>query len=332
MNSKELAKLLNLSPSAVSLALNGKPGVSTKTRNRVLEAAQKYGMDLTAKQFQTPKNAPIYFIYYRKHGAVLADTAFFSELSAGVEKRGIAAGYSVIILNIYTFQTLQQQLTELENIGVAGAIILATEMQDEDFMYLAFLKMPVVLLDNHFISSKISSVQINNIDGAFQAVNYLIKKKHTLPGYLHSMYDIYNFEQRKEGFMRAVTYNGMSKSSVLIHELTPSLDGAFADMNALIDSGEPLASCYFADNDLIAIGAMRALKEHGYRIPEDIGIIGFDDIAMCDYTAPGLSTVHVPKQYLGSQAVDRLLELIDNPISYPVNVQVSTNLVIRGSI
>ncbi len=330
MNSKELAKLLQLSPSAVSLALNDKPGVSTKTRNRVREAAQKYGMKVSVRQ-TTQTAAPIYFIYYRKHGAVLADTSFFSELSIGVEQKGNAAGYRVVNLNVYTADVLQQRLEELGNEGITGAIILATEMKDEDFMHLAFSKIPIVLLDNHFLSTKINSVQIGNCDGAFQATNYLIKKRHTLPGYLHSSYDIHNFAQRKEGFLRAISYNGMSKSAAIVHELTPSLDGAYADMKALIESGEPLADCYFADMDLIAIGAMRALKEKGYRIPEDIGIIGFDDIPMCDYTDPGLSTVHVPKQYMGAMAVQRLLEVIDDPLSYPTNIEVSTNLVIRGS-
>lgn len=330
MTAKELAKKLGLSEASVSFALNGKPGVSTKTRNRILEEAEKYGLQVNRKM--SAGHASIYLIYYRKHGAVLNDTSFFSELTEGVEEECVREGYRVNILNVYTVEDLSRQIEELSNLDAAGFMVLGTEMHDEDFTPLSFSKVPVLLLDNHLLSSHIDSVRINNVDGAYQAANYLIRKMKTVPGYLHSSYPINNFDERTEGFRKALRYNGMSVSKAVIHPLSPSIDGAYGDMLEILDQGEEPARCYFADNDQIAIGAMRAFRERGYRIPEDIAIIGFDDIPMCNYTEPPLSSVHVPKYHMGLIAAERLIRDINQPDYYAVNIEVSTNLVLRGSI
>lgn len=330
MTSKELARMLGVSPSAVSFALNGKDGVSSETRNRILTAAAKYGMKVK-KQPSNRKNIA-YLLYYRKHGAVLTDTSFFAELTEGVEQRCALSGWSVNSMNIYSQKELAIKIQECSNLRAGGLMILGTEMMQEDFNILPFCEVPVLLLDNHFISSRIDSVQINNVEGAFTAVNYLISRKKTQPGYLHSSYTINNFTQREEGYRRALRYNGMSSSTAVIHELTPSIDGAHADMLALLERGEKPVRAYFADNDQIAIGAMMALQEKGYRIPEDVSIIGFDDIPMCSYTNPPLSTVHVPKQYMGMTAADRLIANTESKAHYSENIEISTNLVIRKSI
>ncbi|NLF20577.1 MAG: LacI family transcriptional regulator [Clostridiaceae bacterium] len=331
MTSKELARKLGLSEAAVSLALNNKPGVSTTTRNRVKAAAEAAGLELAG--MSSPQQAGvIYLVYFRRHGAVLADTSFFSELTEGVERGCSANGYRVNILNVYQLEDLQRTLDNAHAAGVAGVILFGTEMREEDFATLDFSRLPIVLLDNHCPSATIDSVQINNLDGAFLATDYLIKQCKQQPGYLKSAYPIMNFAQRTAGFRKAITYNGMSKSSAIIHELTPSIEGACDDMLEILSSGDKLAACYFADNDLIAIGAIKAFKAKGYRIPQDISVLGFDDIAMCDYTEPALTTIHVPKCYMGLMAAERLVYLIKNKSLYPVNIQVATHLVIRNSI
>ena len=92
-----------------------------------------------------------------------------------------------------------------------------------------------------------------------------------------------------------------------------------------------MADCYFADNDLIAAGAAKALKEAGYRIPQDIAIVGFDNMPICTYIEPTLTTIHVPKQYMGRMAVQRLHERICDPDSFPIKLEISTTLQKRKS-
>ena len=103
------------------------------------------------------------------------------------------------------------------------------------------------------------------MQGAFNATVRLIHKHIGQPGYLHSSYPIHSFEERCEGFYRALRKNGLPSSKSVVHLLSPSVEGAYADMLELLEQNTPLASCYFADNDNIAIGAMKAFQHKGYK-------------------------------------------------------------------
>ena len=103
-------------------------------------------------------------------------------------------------------------------------------------------------------------------------------------------------------------------------------------MKALLTAGEKPARCYFADNDLIALGAMKALKEMGYEIPGDVALAGFDNMPASAYTEPALTTVNVPKEYMGEMAVLRLAQLFENKECTPVKLEVSTTLIKRKTV
>lgn len=131
---------------------------------------------------------------------------------------------------------------------------------------------------------------------------------------------------------RALRHNGLSAGASVVHRLSPSVDGAYRDMLLLLEKGVTPARCYFADNDVIAIGAMRALKEKGYRIPRDVAVIGFDNIAFCSYVEPPLTTVNVPNGYMGRLAAERLLARIQEPSLLPVKIAVGTGLIERDTV
>ncbi len=333
ITAKELAKQLDLSQAAVSLALNHRPGVSTATRKRVLAAAEEQGYDFSRlKPVEPGKNSgSIYFVIYKKHGAVVADTPFFAQLSEGVDEACKTLPYYLNIQYLHEDDDVASLLTDWKRVGCRGLILLGTEMQLQDLRPFLNAELPMVLLDNYFEEADMDSVLINNIKGAYTATDYLIRKRQAQPGYLHSSYSINNFEERADGFYKAIRKNGMSTSRSIVHRLTPSAEGAYADMKELLARNEPLASCYFADNDLIAAGAVRALKEAGYRIPQDIAVVGFDNMPICTYIEPPLTTIHVPKQYMGHMAVHRLHELICNPDSLPIKIEISTTLQKRKS-
>lgn len=332
ITAKELAKKLKLSEAAVSMALNNKPGVSTATRKRVMETAEKYGYDFTRISGRHSTTGSIYFVIFRKHGAVVADTPFFSELSAGVQQTCKEQGYKLNISYLYGDENLKEQIADIQYSDCIGLILLGTEMHPSDLTYFSALKLPIVLLDVYFTSAKLDCVLINNIQGAFLATDYLISKTKKQPGYLHSSYTISNFEERADGFYKAVRSHGLSSSKSIVHLLTPSIDGAYADMMAIVSQKEELAACYFADNDLIAIGAMKALRQAGYRIPEDIAVIGFDNLPMSSYIEPSLTTINVPKHYMGQTAARRLIELLHARQFVPVKMEIQTNLVERRSV
>ena len=333
ITAKQLAGLLGLSESAISLALNNKPGVSRQTRQRVIEAAKEYGYDFTRKGVAAVgKKGTVCFVIYKKSGAVVNDTPFFSALTDGITLGCRRRQYDCVVRYLYEDDDLPDQIYTLGVQQFAGIILLATEVDENTLTRFSGVSAPIVILDAYFEKLALDYVLINNNQGAFMATEYLIKKRHTQPGYLRSDYWISNFDARADGFYKAIRAAGMSTAKSQVLRLTPSQEGAYADMKRLLAAGEKPVGCYFADNDLIAIGAIMALKEAGYRIPEDVAVMGFDDIPACEYVNPPLSTVLVPKVYMGETAAMRLIQRIDGEAGQPLKIEVSTRLVKRRSV
>ncbi|MCM1220278.1 MAG: LacI family DNA-binding transcriptional regulator [Lachnospiraceae bacterium] len=332
ITAKELARKLNLSAAAVSMALHNKPGVSTQTRQTVIDAAQKYGYDFSKLSEKRVLEGSIYLIIYKKHGAVVADTPFFSEVTEGISLECKRQKYKLKISYIYEDEeTIDKQIEDIRFSDCTGIILLGTEMNAEDLKPFLLLPVPLVLLDTYFDTLSCDCVLINNHQGAYLATQYLIRKCKIQPGYLRSSYQISNFIERAAGFYNAVRDSGFSASKSIVHRLSPSMDGACSDMLEIIRSGESLAPCYFADNDLIAVGAMKAMKQCGIRIPQDVSIIGFDNMPISSVIEPMLTTIHVPKQYMGEITVRRLAARLQSPGEPPVKIQVSTSLMKRQS-
>lgn len=333
ITSKELAQLLGLSEAAVSMALNGKTGVSTATKNRVLETAKAHDFDFSRISKKASSDAScenITFAIYKKHGVIVSDTPFFNQLTEGIESACKALKYRLHISYLYDDGEIGQQIDALPIYD--GIILLGTEMKKEDFAPFLRINAPIVVLDTYFHAIPYDCIIINNFQGAFNATEYLIKKIKEQPGYLRSSYPIGNFDERADGFFSAVRAAGMSASQSPVIYLPPSLDGSYRDMLDFLEQGVAPISGYFADNDNIAAGAMKALLEKGYRIPEDVSIIGFDDMPFCTYLSPPLSTVNVPKGYLGKTAVERLAQILADQSACPLKIEVSTTLVKRKSV
>ncbi len=330
---KELAALLGISEAAVSMALNGKPGVGEKRREQIVAAAKAYGYDFSRIEERSEKEGAIAFVIYKKSGAVVTDSPFFSQLAEGVSRGCRLNKRGMRIFYVYEKEEAASVIRQMQGPQCAGFILLATEMQEADLAAFRKSGLPMVVLDAYFETIIENYILINNMQGAYIATDYIIRRCKCQPGYLHSAYSIANFEERADGFYKAVRSHGMSSSKSVVHRLTPSIEGAYADMSICIRQGDEIAGCYFADNDMLAIGAMRALSEHGYRIPEDVSVIGFDDISYCNSTNPPLTTVSVPKMSLGQTAVERLLQMIANPEEqHCLKIEIATQLVKRKSV
>ncbi len=332
ITAKELAKKLGISEATVSMALNDKRGVGAKRKKEILAAAERYGYDFTRVREKHAASGAFYFIIYQKHGAVVADTPFFNELSEGIQRSCREEGIRLHTSYFYDDETRSEQIEDLRYSDCSGMILLGTEMHPQDFTPFQTLPFPIVLLDVAIENANRDCVLIDNVQGAFLATNYLISKVHSQPGYLRSSYEISNFGERADGFYKAVRFNGLSASKSIVHRLTPSVEGAYADMKQILRESQDLARCYFADNDLIAVGAIRAFQEAGYRIPKDISVIGFDNMSVGTYISPALTTVNVPKEYMARTAVKRLQELLSSKHFVPTKMLISTSLIKRDSI
>lgn len=331
MTSKELAKLLGISESAVSFALNDRPGVSQETRKMVKKAAMEHGMNLDTRRRPRKGNSIISLVSYLPRK--IRETDFFRTISDSIEMATAEYGYQLERVKTIGEEELKKYLKQAETSRVSGIIVLGYLLDQNAFNLFAFSSMPILILDNSFVSSNIDFMQINNVEAAFQATNYLINKRPVQPGYLRSNIRTYDFIHREIGFYDAIRYNMMVKTGSPVIELNAAeIEYAESDMNELLDRGEPVAPSYFADNDMIAIGAMRALKRHGYRIPEEVSIIGFDDIYLSGYMEPALTTVHIPRHYMGRLAVKRLISVIEGEEHYSLNIQINGYLKVRNSI
>lgn len=330
ITAKEIAKQLNISEAAVSMALNNKTGVSTKRKNEIIAFAKQNGYDFSKINEKNITYGNIALINYRKHGAVVADTPFFEKLTEGIIS---ACKLNKVVLHTI-FVDDENILEQLKTIKYSylGLLVLGTEIHEKELQLIANLNLPFVVIDTYFENLDMDYILINNIQGAYLATEYLIKKRKHQPGYLQSSYSILNFDERADGFYKAVRRNGMSPSKSIVHKLSPSFDGAYFDMLALIEQGDELANCYFADNDLIATGAMRALKEAGYNVPKDIAVVGFDNIPLSSQIEPQLTTINVPKQQMGQIAVAQLLEKIKNPTEVKTKTEIATGIVERQSV
>ena len=329
---KELAKRLGISTAAVSMALNGKQGVSEETRQLVLRTARELGYDFSKIKSQKSGKGRLYYLIYKKEGAVVDTSPFFAAVFEGVAKGCSDKGIElrVIYLNDTHLKKYSMDRSTLP-MDCIGILLLGTEMSGQELKKLMPLPVPMMVLDSYFETLPCDSMVINNRQGAFLAAHYLIKKYGCTPGYLKSSYRINNFTERANGFRNALLEHGLSPDGCVEHALRPSIEGACADMKRLLQQGVPLARCYFADSDYIAIGAMRAFQEAGLRVPEDVALIGFDDVPACQAVNPQLSTIHVPQQYFGEIAVLRLLYMISRPDMPFVKSELMTSLVERGS-
>lgn len=337
ISAKELAKKLGVSAATVSMVFNNKPGISQKTRDRILKAARELGYEMPKRQEPDGEKGVIQFVIYKRHGNVVADTPFFSQLTEGINNQCMEHGYRLQISYVYQDEgdrpgETGQQIEMLRNVECSGILLLGTEMEPED--YKAFLSMPVpiVVLDSYYEGILYDTVLINNVQGAFRATEYLIRSGRKRVGYLSSKVSISNFEERADGYYKALRHNDISTSHPYVVRVTPTAEQSYLDMKEYLAGKPQLGDAYFADNDIIAAGAVRAFKEAGIKVPEDIGVIGFDDIPICQYVEPPLTTMRVEKQRLGALAVNRLVGRILNGWKETIKIELGTNLVERESV
>jgi LacI family transcriptional regulator len=334
MQFKELAQALGVSSSTVSIAINGRKGINEQTRKRILDAVKQYGMEINRKKPPRGQTSVINLVIYKKHGQVYGDTPFFSAVIEGISSQIRKLKYNLQIFFFYGNQDAGEQIHSLVTSVCAGMILLATEMNDEDIEIFRQLPLPLVVLDSYVDFSGLNCIAINNIQGACAATRFLIDRGHTTIGHIASSVAINNFRDRRAGFLKAVSgaSGGGKEITSGIVRVAPTEDGAYNDMTAFLSKHPKLPSAFFADNDIIAIACIHALKDSGYTVPDDVSIVGFDDIPMAKVTSPKLTTIRVPKEQFGMYAVTRLNNLISKPTPSSIKILIDVTLEVRGSV
>ena len=333
---REISRATGFSPATVSNALNHKRNVSEETAEKIRAAAKAMG-------YQHPSQLDaITFVLARKTGAIVDESTFHPSVIEGVERqaRRHGMGTAFVSLDFSDLDAVRPQVAALVSDPSAAIVLLGTELGEEDYELFRDSAARLVVLDGWSDRFDFDAVVMANEGSALRAVRYLTERGHKRIGYLSGDFRIQNFRARERGFFRALDEAGLGFDPLWRIELGTTLERAYEDMKAKLAniSQTDLPTAFFADNDVLAVGALRALAEAGVRVPEDVSIIGFDDLSIGAFSTPPLSTVHVLKHEVGEIAVRRLVGNVslvgnvNNPKNYTCKTLVSTYFVERKSV
>ena len=331
MNLKQIAQEAQLSLSTVSLVLNNKPGVKQETRDRVAELLTQNGYSIRSAQAET-MDAPrtLLFIRYRGSGCLIeSKDDFFIQILDGVEEQARASGFQLQILNANR-SNLREELQNASRSAV-GVLLFASELELDLAPMLHCCEVPLVAIDTILPHENINTVSVENLDAMYQAVSYLHALGHDRIGYLHSAEKTGAIPEREVGYHAAVRELGLENDPAYVLPLYMFVDRTYEQMCRILAEKPALPTAFVADNDVLAVGALRAFLENGYRVPQDISIVGFDDSYICTITSPALTTVRSPKNAMGRAAVKRVREILETGDPAVVKARLCASLTVRES-
>lgn len=327
----DIAKKAGVSSGSVSNALNNRKGISAEKRQHILEIAEDLGY-FRQKENKDIQYLKIQLIIVNNKRNVIGDTPFFSELIRGIEMECHHLHYELTIN--YIDMESEASLAQLINKDASGILVLGTELEKKDLVKFDCIQKPLVFLDTAFQTQKYDFVAINNADSTYEIMELLIGNGHKKIGIINSVFQINNFKERKQGFLQALNDYDLSMDKKMEALVEPTLDGAYRDMKIFLEScfksNYSLPTAFFAVNDNIAIGAMRALSE--IEFDQTISIVGFDDMPLSEFCNPPLTTVKVDKLNLGKQGIQRLHYQINEKNPFSLKILVGTSIVQRDSI
>jgi len=319
MTISDIAKLANVSKSAVSIVLNNKTGVSEKTRAKVLETIKKYNYNPNqlAQSLASKETKSIGLIIKE------IDNPYFSKVMKGVFDACSELGYSVLV---GTSELSTDKESEIVNTllskRVDGIIISPLKSGELDLSYFSNLfneNIPWVVLGKTSILG--NYVDIDNIKAAYDAVTYLINLGHReiahIAGPSYSGHGL----KRLEGYKQALSDNNIPINSDLIIPVDPYTANGYLAGKELLSLKDQNPTAVFCYNDLVAIGLINSLTENNIKVPDDISIIGFDNIDFSEYLKIPLTTVHMPAYEIGKAAAVLLIKQLSSG-SVPLNESV----------
>lgn len=324
---KDIAKMAKVAPSTVSRALNNKGRMSSATRERIRQLAQELGYhpNINAKGLATNRTGNIGIIIHKRHKPLPGSFYdFYGTIIIGVEEEAGNQGYNFIFSSVDGEFVVPRCVKERR---VDGLIIMGCDISKDLISRLKDDGVPLVLVDNHI--DGVDSVAVDNAGGAYKAVEYLIKLGHRKIGFIAERFTDLSFKERFEGYKLALSEHGLQYNPDLVAEGLTRPDHGYVAMKKLFGRGAP--SAVFAANDSTAVGAIKAIKERGLKVPDDIAVVGFDDGGLASQAVPPLTTVRVFREKMASAAAKRLIELIDEPDQPPVHLALPTKLIVRES-
>lgn len=335
---EDIAKKAGVSKTAVSFALNNKPGISDETRDRILNIVRDYGyapkvLIKSSEPASDPRAVLLLTCSRTEITSVdFGTTPFYTELIRSIEKRVNELGYDLWLRSINIDREFREQVSQLfRSRNASGVLLIATDMLAEDVEIVQSINKNVVALDSFFDFLNVDCIVMDNFQGAYSAAEYLVKLGHKNIGYVQSRHRIHNFDMRKAGFESALRRRGVEPGALKVYSVVPTIEATASELRPMLENCKELPTAIFAENDYMAIGTVKCLQNMGIKIPEDVSVIGFDNIELSSLITPELTTLDVPKERMAFLAVEKLIYNIENNSGYRSKDILAVNLIERNS-
>lgn len=328
---RDVAAEANVSMASVSLYLNDKPGLADDTRDRIAAAVSHLGY-LPRRSPAVTEPRYIGLLIEKLPLSPLVDM-FYGEVIQGIEAYAKEIGYNIALIVVDPEEGVPRLLRD-HNGDLVGVVILGSGDIDRNIISaVQEKKLPMVLVDNYLLDVAIDCVLPDYVTGAHQATRYLLDQGYERIAFLQGSGHYISLAERFRGYCSALIESGIGLDPALIRPYLSSglPNKGYLEMKSLLEDGAPF-DAVFCVTDRAAFGALQALQEYGMRVPKDVALIGFDNVAQSSHSSPALTTVNVPKRKMGEVAIHRLCELIgEQTLDIPVKHVLNTSLVIRDS-
>ncbi|MEJ2600374.1 MAG: LacI family DNA-binding transcriptional regulator [Anaerolineales bacterium] len=327
---EDIAKLAGVSRSTVSRVVNHHPNVRESVRQRVLEVIQSTGYhpNAAARTLASQRSSMIGLVLPRSVSSFFADP-YFPRLTQGIAQACNQFDYTLALFLVGTKEDEEKIFPRVSRKGLLdGLLVQSGQLGEQLIDRLINSNIPLVIVGRPFQTDDVSYIDVDNVNAAYNAVSHLIRVGYKRVGTITGMANSTVSLDRKEGYVKALVERGRAVDETLIAEGDFSEASGYYAMQKLMPA-KPEA--VFAASDLMAIGAMRAVREAGLNIPDDIAFVGFDDLPIATIPSPALTTVRQPIYQFGIQAVEILIDLIENGIEPPRRCIMDTELIIRES-
>ncbi len=323
---KDIARAAGVSHPTVSRALRNSPLVNRETAELIRQTAAEMGYrpNAVARGLVTRKTKTI--------GVAVTTIAdpFIGELVSGIEETANDHGYSVILASCGADPDREVRVVHsLQERQVDGILVTASRVGVLYVPLLSQMKVPIVLVNNQYPGEFVYSVVIDNVAASQKAVRHLIELGHRRIAYLGDQFGLQSDTERVTGYREALESTDHPFLPELVVHADGSPDGGRQAMEKLMVLPSP-PTAVFCYNDMSAVGALRAIRSRGLRVPSDISLVGFDDLFIASYVDPPLTTVRQPKRSMGRMAMEILLRLFSND-QPETQVKVQGDLIVRES-
>ncbi|KLN66633.1 substrate-binding domain-containing protein [Vibrio sp. VPAP30] len=326
---KDIARVAGVSTSTVSHVINKSRFVSEEISERVNNAARElnYRPSALARSLKVNRTKTIGML------VTTSTNPFFGEVVKGVERSCYQQGYSLILCNTEgDHERMRESINTLLQKRVDGLILMCSSLEGERLeVFEQYQDIPVVVMDWGPMLFTSDKIQDNSLRGGYLAAKHLIESGHKQIGCITGPLVKHQAQMRYEGYKRALNEAGLVFKANWIIESDFECEGGYDAFNKMVAKG-PLPSAIFVCNDMMAMGVINAANEQGIRIPQDLSIIGYDDIHIAKFMSPSLSTIHQPKYRLGKAAVEALLKKLDGSSTDTQVVQLEPTLVKRSTV